>query len=229
MLIKSFGYIEKINKLAEGEIEVIVNSGEWDSWGERINIDGVDIKSYMKNPVVLWSHDAFNLPIGKATKVWKESGKLMAKMKFYLKDEFPRKVYQYVIDGMINAVSIGGQVIDWAEDGVTVNKLRMKEFSIVPLPADDKALIVNKMSGLESKNIDLLAKMYARKILSEDKITENINTLKQLTAALEEIAILGEPEEGQVNIRVMLRQAQVVDHQAEKIIRSIKLKGLKNE
>lgn len=34
----------------------------------------------------------------------------MARAKFYLKDDFPRKVYQYVLDGVVKAVSIGGTV-----------------------------------------------------------------------------------------------------------------------
>lgn len=225
MFVRNYGIIEKANKLADGEVEVIVNSGEWDSYGERINIDGVDFKSYMKNPVVLWAHDSFNLPIGKATKVWKESGNLMARVKFYLRDDFPRKIYQYILDGVLGAVSIGGNVIEWAEDGKTIDKLKMKEFSVVTLPADENALVVNKMASDQISEINGLARAYARKMLAKDEsdIIRNIETLESLIAALKEVAI-SQPHEEQAITRVMLRQAQAVDHQAEKTIRSIKLK-----
>lgn len=228
MNVQADGYIEKATKLAEGEVDVVVSTGDLDSHGERINVDGIDLSHFKKNNVILWAHDGFNLPIGNATKVWKEGGKLLARAKFYLKDDFPRKVYNYVADGVVKAVSIGGLVEEWNADGYTIDKMVMKEFSFVPIGANDKALVLNK--AFDSNELNGLARAYARKVLlqKDNKILDNIKVLKELVAALEEVA-LSEPEEDQANIRVVLRQAQVVDHQAETIIRSIKLKGTQNE
>jgi hypothetical protein len=74
MLVKTSGLIEKASKLSEGEVEFVVSTDSWDSHGERISVDGIDIKDYKKNPVVLWGHDGFNLPIAKTTKIWKAFG-----------------------------------------------------------------------------------------------------------------------------------------------------------
>jgi HK97 family phage prohead protease len=236
MHIKSDFYIEKATKLQEGEVEFIVSSGALDAHGERIDVDGIDIKDFKKNPVVLWGHDGFNLPIGKATKVWKESGKLMARAKFYLKDDFARKVYDYIVDGYLNAVSIGGMVQEWADDGITISKLNMKEFSVVSVPANPEALATNKsLDGNQKAELRALANAYARKVLSKDsgnnEIHRNIEALETLVATLKEVAI-GEPNEEQAddrtNLRVVLRQAQAVDKQAEVVIKSIKLKGDNN-
>lgn len=228
MKFQAEGYITKATKLNEGEVDVIVSTGDIDSYGEKINVDGIDLTDFKKNNVILWAHDGFNLPIGTATKVWKDSGQLMARAKFYLKDDFPRKVYQYVVDGIVKAVSIGGTVEEWGADGITIAKMKMKEFSFVPIGANSKAVVVNKSANAE---LNSLARAYARKVFVSDEteLMTSIKTLKGLVAALEELAVTSETKEDKASVRVVLRQAQVVDSQAERIIRSIKLKGTQNE
>lgn len=232
MHIKQDGYIEKASKLSEGEVEFVVSTNAWDSHGERINVEGISLNDFKKNPVVLWGHDGFNLPIAKATKIWKEGGKLMARAKFYLKDDFARKVYDYILDGYLNAVSIGGMVEEWGSDGLTIAKLNMKEFSVVSIPANQEALVASK--SLDEKQVDELQAMangYARKMLStksNSELHDNIKTLETLVATLKEVAH-SEPHtdkaEEVLNKRVVLKQSQVVVKQAEKII--VQLKGQK--
>lgn len=231
MHVKSQGLIEKTTKLAEGEVEFVVSTNALDAHGERINVEGIDLKDFKANPVVLWGHDGFNLPISKATKIWKENGRLMARAKFYLKDDFPRKVYGYIVDGFLNAVSIGGMVEKWGDDGYTIERLKMKEFSVVSVPANQEALVANKsMDDSQKTELKSLANLYARKVLSgtNDEVLTNIKVLETLVATLKEVA-LSEPTDESVdskNIRrVVLRSAQAVDNQAEKVIKTIKLKG----
>lgn len=233
MHIKADGFIEKANKLQEGEVEFVVSTNAWDSHGERINVDGINVKDFMKNPVVLWGHDGFNLPIAKASKVWKDAGKLMAKAKFFLDDAFSNKIYKYIVEGRLSAVSIGGMVEEWADDGLTVSKMTMKEFSVVSVPANPEALAVNKSMILNSDELlqlNALANSYARKMLEkangETELTKSVDVLDKLVATLREVAeskpqeVTAEP----INKRVVLKQAQVVVQQAEKVIRVIKLK-----
>ena len=229
MHIKADGIIEKASKLAEGEVDFVVSTGDLDAHGERINVAGINYKKYLKgNNVILWSHDSFNLPIGNATKMWIEGDKLMARAKFYLKDDFPRKVYQYIVDGVLKAVSIGGMVDEWGSDGMTISKMTMKEFSVVSVPANEYALVANK-AYTDDKQSEMtgLAKAYARTLFtqSNDDVLKNIETLETLVATLKEVAI-SEPEKATANdVRhVILRQAQAVDQQAEQVIRTIKLK-----
>lgn len=230
MHIKADGLIEKASRLKEGEVEFVVSTNAWDAHGERINVDGIDIKDFKKNPVVLWGHDGFNLPIAKATKVWKEGGKLMAKAQFYMKDEFAAKVYNYILDGYLNAVSIGGMVQEWGSDGLTITKMMMKEFSVVSIPANQEALVASKsFDGNQKAELRALANAYARKMLTDgNEIKNDIQVLKTLVATLEELSF-AEPEEASadetINRRVILRQAQAVDNQVETVIRQIKLKG----
>lgn len=230
MQIKSDAIIEKAQKLSEGEVEFIVSTNSWDSHGERILVEGINVNEFKKNPVVLWGHDGFNLPIAKATKVWKEGGKLMARAKFYLKDEFARKVYDYILDGFLNAVSIGGTVEEWDNDGLTITKMTMKEFSVVSVPANPDAIATAKsLDGNQKAELRALANAYARKMLETEtgtsEIEKNIESLETLVATLREVASPSKTQEGSagpITKRVVLRQAQVVVQQAENIIRIIK-------
>ena len=233
MLIKTNGIIEKATKLQEGEVEFVVSTNALDSHGERIDVNGIDISDFKKNPVVLWGHDGFNLPIAKATKIWKEGNKLMSRAKFYLKDDFARKVYDYIVDGYLNAVSIGGMVEEWGQDGMTITKMKMKEYSVVSVPANQEALVASKsLDGNQQAELRALANGYARKMLDkqsgENEITKNIEVLETLVATLKEVAV-GKTHEDKADeitsTRVVLRSAQAVDHQIEAVIKKIKLKG----
>lgn len=231
MEVKAHGLIEKAAKLSEGEVDVVVTTPAWDSYDERILPEGVNYKDYMKgNNVILWAHDGYNLPIGNATKMWLDGKKLMARAKFYLKDDFPAKVYQYVLDGVIKAVSIGGSVEQWGEDGRTIEKLTMKEFSFCSVPANNEALVTAKsINNKQKAEFNGLARAYARKVLvgEPDQVQSQIKVLKSLVATLEEVAMCepGGESAANKNIRVVLRSAQAVDHQAEQVIKVVK-KGI---
>lgn len=231
MHIKTYGLIEKSSKLKEGEVEFVVSTNAWDAHGERINVDGIDLKDYKKNPVVLWGHDSYNLPIARATKIWKEGNKLMARALFKMNDAFPRRVYEYIVDGFLNAVSIGGMVEEWGNDGLTIAKMNMKEFSVVTVPANQEALVSAKsLDGNQKAELRALANIYARKMLdSEDnQIVKQIEVLETLVATLKEVAVAS-PSSDETNddsannkIRVVLRTAQAVDQQTEKVIKVVK-------
>jgi HK97 family phage prohead protease len=232
--IKSDSYIEKASKLAEGEVEFIVSSDVVDSHGERINVEGIDLRDFKKNPVILWGHDSFNLPIAKATKVWKEDGKLMARALFNLKDEFASKVYNYILDGFLKACSIGGMVEEWGSDGMTISRMKMKEFSVVSIGANQEALVVGKsLSKDETSELQHMANNYARKLLTaetKDSLVEGVEVLQKMVTTLKELTSNGETHDETVTAittrRVILRQAQVVDQQVETVIKLVKLKGV---
>lgn len=235
MQITKYGLIEKAASLSEGEIEFIVSTNDWDAHGERINVDGINFKDFKKNPVVLWGHDGFSLPIAKATKVWKEGRKLMAKAMFDMEDTFAAEVYRKIKDGFLNAVSIGGMVEEWGSDGLTISKMNMKEFSVVSIPANPKALATAKsLTDEEEAVVKQLDSLFRKRVVKEfnhTDVLDRIETLEKTVATLKEVASSEPHEEQANNLRVVLRQAQVVDKQAEQVIKTIKveLKGKENE
>lgn len=235
MHIQSEAYIEKASKLKEGEVEFVVSTGAIDDHGQKINVDGIDLKDFKKNPVVLWGHNGFDLPIATAKKIWKEGNKLMAKAEFFLDDEFSAKVYDYIVKGRIKAVSIGGMVQEWGSDGMTISKMLMKEFSVVTIPANQEALVSAKgyepLKQEENDELEALAKGYARKLVTKGQpteLTKDIKLLETLVATLKEVASseTHEQQADELSIkRVVLKQAQTVDKHVEKII--VQLKGQK--
>jgi HK97 family phage prohead protease len=229
MQIKSYGIIETTKALEDNEIEFVVSTNALDAHGERIDVQGINFKEYMTNPVVLWSHDAWDLPIARATKVWRRDGKLMAKAKFDEDDPFAMKVYKKIKKGFLSAVSIGGMVDEWAEDGLTINKLTMKEFSVVSIPANPEALATAKsMTNDEKSELDEIARGLARNMLNnQDVAVKEVKRLETLVATLKEL-IEGQAldetnsESASNNLRVKLRTAQAVDQQAETLIKVIR-------
>lgn len=239
MEVKKEAYIEKADKLSDGEVEFVVSTGALDAHGERISIEGIDTKNYLKNPVVLWSHEAWNLPIANTTKLWVQGkgkrAKLMARAKFFTEYEFPAKVYEYITKGYIKAVSIGGRVTEWSENWDVIEQLDMREFSVVSIPANPEALVSSKsLDTKELSSLDKLASIYVRdKVLNEDKneLRDEIKSLDKLVTTLKGLVEPDETREESVaksKLRVVLRQTQAVDHQTEKVIKIIKLKSKEN-
>lgn len=233
-------------KLAYGEFETVVSNSNEDRYYEKILVEGIDLKQIKKNPTVLWGHDYRGLPIGKITKIWIDGGNLMARIKLSVeKYDFAKQIYDLILDGAINAVSLGGQVKQWNDDYTVIEKLELFEVSVVPVGAHRDALITAKTVGKEKaaelrrsfKSFEKEATLDKLKLMPNDEIKSYIESLKALTSALERTyADSAETEEGTpsdeqtkiVRKLVLARStAKNVDKQAELIISAInnKLKG----
>lgn len=230
-------------KLKEGEFETVVSNSNEDRYFEKILVEGIDLKQIKKNPVVLWGHDYRGLPIGKITKIWVEDGNLMARIQLSIeKYDFAKQVYELILDGAINAVSLGGQVKKWSEDYSTIEQLELYEVSVVPVGAHRDALITERSMGVDKTKAAELRKSFAdfeekamvdkMKSMPQDEIKSHIASLKTLTSALESAyAATADTEEDddddaaaekRVRKLVLVRSnAKVVDKTAELLIASI--------
>jgi HK97 family phage prohead protease len=237
--------------LAYGEFETVVsNSGE-DRYFEKILVEGIDLKQIKRNPTVLWGHDYEGLPIGKITKIWVDNGNLMARIKLSVeKYDFAKQIYDLILDGAINAVSLGGQVKQWSDDYTTIEKLELYEVSVVPVGAHRDALITQRSLGKDKTAA--LRKSFADfqrdaavdkiKLMPHDEIKSHIASLKALTSALETAYAASMDTEEDDNVAanqdqekvkrvrklVLVRSsAKLVDKTSELLIASInnKLKG----
>src|SRR3972149_1500964 len=137
----------------EGVIEAIIASDTEDRHGEILDIKGLNIKNYMKNPIVAWGHNYDEPPIAKATKLTKtKDGKLVAKMAFATDIyEKAKTVYELYKGGFMKAFSIG--FIPQEMDGNKYVKSEMIEFSAVLVPANPDALMLAKKKGLDIENL----------------------------------------------------------------------------
>jgi HK97 family phage prohead protease len=132
-----------------------------DGHGSIIRVDGWDLKRFKSNPVVLFAHDSWNLPIGRSTKIWKEDGRLMTRTQFAGLDQlhpFAETAYKLTRDGFIRAWSVGfiGKERTRREDvkdgdhlfdPYVYTKQELMEYSLVPIPSNPSALLDAKRAG----------------------------------------------------------------------------------
>lgn len=135
-----------------GSFEVVISTADFDRQGESIDASGWDLEFYKLNPVVLWAHDYFSLPIGFAEAVEVKDGKLFARGRFAPGEANPfaqqvRKLYDLKI---VRATSVG--FIAKETEGNVIKKAELLEFSFVPVPANPFAL---SLSQVQQLGIDL--------------------------------------------------------------------------
>lgn len=131
--------IEATEKAAgdTGTFEVVITTENVDRYQEVIKLDGWELEHYLKNPVVLWGHDHFTLPIGMCTSIEVSGGKMIAKGKFapHAHAQEIRALYDL---GIVRATSVG--FIEKEREGNLITKSELIEFSFVSVPANPYAL-----------------------------------------------------------------------------------------
>jgi HK97 family phage prohead protease len=225
--------------LGAGVIEATISTGALDHHNEKILIDGVDTSSY--HGTVLYGHDYQGLPIGKTIALTKTKNAIKAKFQMAV-DEYPfaKTVYDLIKGGYLTDVSIGGIVKKWSEDYTTIEAMSMKEFSVVPIGANQQAMITGKSLGevidpeeFTKQYHDFMRKSILDKMatLGEDEVNQSIKTLENLLGILKESAQAvssgGEvkPEQIRRIARIRLQDsAKAVVKEAERTIRLVKLK-----
>lgn len=149
-IFRSFS--SKVKDLGNGVMEAIISSEVLDRHGERIDIQGMSIKEYMKNPIVADGHDYDKPSVGRTLKLTKTADrKLIAKFE-WAKDisERAKLLYNLYKDGFQFAFSIG--FIPEEADGNVYTKATMIEFSPVLIGANPEALLLAKSKGFDVKD-----------------------------------------------------------------------------
>lgn len=141
-----------------------ISTAAVDREADTIAITGWDLANYRKNPVVLWGHDQWRLPIGRGFDLTVEDGALKASVEFVPEDlpeggAFAESVYRLARGGFIAATSVGFRPLKWsytadkdrgADDwfpGIDFEEQELVEFSIVTVPANAEALADQPLPG----------------------------------------------------------------------------------
>jgi len=137
-------------------VEGWANKAVIDDVGDLMNFEGLDMRRYKRNPILLYNHDR-NLPVGKVieSKITPEGLWVKARI-----SNSADKVVSYVRDlvkeGILKTFSIGFDPIDeQGKDGFNeITKWRLNEISIVTLPANIEAEFSLAKSLQEAKTYD---------------------------------------------------------------------------
>lgn len=143
-------YVEKAGE-KEGVLQdAVITSELVDRENESISQRGLDFKNFLKNPILLWSHNAGadKMPaIGKVSKVWQtKDGYTHFTPVFDLEDDFAKSIYRKFKSGFLNAFSIGFIAKDKDED--VIKEAEVLEFSAVNIPANPEALVELREQGM---------------------------------------------------------------------------------
>jgi HK97 family phage prohead protease len=182
------------------EIVAIGSQQKADRDGDIIKVDGIDIRNYKKNPVVLWSHNHSDPPIGRASKIWKDGKKLMFKIQYADPEtySFADTIYKLTKNGYINAFSIGF-VPNWDDaipnektGGYTFNKSELLEVSAVNIPANPVALVESRSikKALEDEVIDDAEynemKIYLEELIIDKEEQDDLEEIEKFINEFEE-------------------------------------------
>lgn len=119
------------------------------SYGYRVLAGGLDRAQFLKNPVMLYSHEYGLLPIGNWEDVREADGHLLADAKFDEGDAFAMEIARKVEAGVIRCCSIGFNVLEVddseglklpGQTGPTVTKAELLECSICTFGANRNAM-----------------------------------------------------------------------------------------
>lgn len=136
-----------------GIYEAMISTESPDRDGDVILASGGDLTNFSKNPVVLYAHNYWDLPVAKAIEVEKLAGAgVRARFQFpeWGESEQADTVRRLWAGGFLNATSIGFIPVKWEPRkspdgeklarGQMITEWELLEFSIVPVPANQDAL-----------------------------------------------------------------------------------------
>jgi HK97 family phage prohead protease len=147
----------------ERTVTAVISTGDVDRDREVLLPKGIVLEPFKKNPVVLWAHDYYGAPIGRAQWVTRKGNKITAKVEF-AETEQATEVYELFKGGFLNAFSVGFKPLkshqptpdeikkkpEWAEAWRIFDEWELLEFSVVPVPANAEALaLAVKTKGLK--------------------------------------------------------------------------------
>jgi hypothetical protein len=147
-----FKALEKARKAGKddnGTFDVIISTEDTDRSGEIVKQSGWELANYKNNPIVLWGHDYYSLPIGICTETYltEKNGvpALGARGVFLSADINPlaqqvRKLYEFGLKTGHNVgctTSVGFIPKEFDENARnTITKAELLEFSFVDVPAN---------------------------------------------------------------------------------------------
>lgn len=155
--------VSKIENLDRRRLKFVISTADVDRHKDRIMLNAWDnLDDYMKNPVVLWAHDDSHPPIAKCIDIIKDKKALYGVAEFVDRDmpvigEFADMVLRMCQKGFMQATSVGFMPLSYEETndetrgagtempGYDFHRADLMEFSVVPVPANPKALMAKSL------------------------------------------------------------------------------------
>lgn len=199
--------LQSIIKTGEknGTFEAVASTDDLDRHGEKVVQEGIDASNWNKNPVILYGHNSWNLPIGMGTRIWTEKkGKsVITKVSGVFAGHKEAQEVRELYDMGFSAMSIGFIQKEYDDEKKVIQKSELLEASFVAIPANPKAVkeLVEKGFDVKKyveKGLIKATDPVAEKDL-EEKEDEEKKDLEQVERMLVEKGIEGEENEDEEN------------------------------
>jgi HK97 family phage prohead protease len=130
-----------------------ITSEVLDRHDDRVKLAGLDVSSYLNNPVVLWNHDDGEPAIGTA-RVFEEGGEWFMEPTFDEVCSLSKTVAAKVAAGTLRTCSIRFRVRAFSfneEGGLDFEEVELLEVSITNIPANPEAVRVKNQAKQKTK------------------------------------------------------------------------------
>ena len=177
---------KKQNRLVTMGRTFILSDESVNGYGYRVLTSGLAKEQFLRNPVMLYSHNDCLLPIGTWENIREDGDRLLADAKFDERDAFAQEVCRKVDEGILRCCSIGFNVlgIDESEElkmpgqvGPTVTKAELLECSICAVGANRNAMRLSADPGMPLVTVRTGARMTLTKTQG-DNPSINLNSLE---------------------------------------------------
>lgn len=156
LVTRSHGLLIRAIREKDREADFIASTDTIDSYDEVIDQASWRLDRFRSNPVILYGHQSYELPIGQATRCEIVNGQLECTIRFASAEANPRaeQVWQLVKEKTLRAVSVGFRPSDGKyelRDNKEVFVLYgcdLREISVVAIGANPDALAKMKSAAL---------------------------------------------------------------------------------
>ncbi len=193
-IYKTYGIVLKDENDSSRSFWAVASTEEADRDGDVIMARGWDLENFRKNPVVLFAHKYDSPPIAKVLETRIGQGKLMFRLQFATRSEYPfaDTIYKLYRGGYLRSFSVGFIPKDWEEirgaaKGRLFKRQELVEISAVPIPTNPKALAEARRSGLINSRELKSLKNYSADLTATEQVLVN-----KLDSILEEVKGLSE-------------------------------------
>ena len=195
MIIKNFRFhkidseVNNTKKEKDLQASFIASTSAVDRYGDIIDQNGWMLDNYKQNPIVIFNHDATQLPIGRGD-VEVIDGNLMIDIQFDEEDPRAAEIGRKVKAGYLNAVSVGFNAMEqvhrdelpadhfaYGQKGMFFPKAELLEVSIVTIPANQEAVAAKKYTR-DLENVEAMS-------LSKEQAMELYKYIDQLRGSVE--------------------------------------------
>lgn len=206
----------------DGSLIAVASSSVEDRHGEKVLVEGWDLKNFKANPILLWGHDHNEPAIGNAKNIkvdgMGKSAKLVFEPVFHDITEKARAIKLMFERGIINSFSVGFRPLE--AEGNQYLKQELLEISAVNVPANPEARMMASKALKKEGFDDAVIKAVIDK--PETTFDDREELLEQIKALESEVKVLRDQSSKSYQAEQRMQHLKAIDRLTEKLLRDTK-------